>query len=132
MRGYARGVWRRYWSSPVSAAVELDADYEALRHWILAVDEREKLSELAVAQPLIPGARHTKEAPVFILNPLFRRIRELTDDIRRCQEAFGMNPLSRFRLQITYAEAGHSLADLRTRVAREDPGPRVVDLDALG
>ena len=35
----------------MSLAVELDADYGALRHWILAVDEREKLNELAVAQP---------------------------------------------------------------------------------
>ena len=51
LRAHARGVWRRYWASPVSLAVELDADYGALRHGILAVDEREKLNELAVAQP---------------------------------------------------------------------------------
>ena len=136
LRAHARGVWRRYWASPVSLAVDFDADYEALRHWILAVDEREKLSELTLAQPLIPGSRHTRETPHFMLNPLFRRISELTDDIRRGQEAFGMTPLSRWRLQLTYAEAGKSLADLRGRTAsgRSDAGggPKILDLDALG
>ena len=86
----------------MSRAVDPEADYEALRHWILAVDEREKLSEMGVAQPLMPGARHSAATPQFILNPLFRRISELTDEIRRTEDAFGMNPLSRFRLQLTY------------------------------
>jgi hypothetical protein len=29
----------------VAAAVDPDADHEALRHWILAVNEREQLSD---------------------------------------------------------------------------------------
>ena len=95
-------MWRRYWQSPVARAVDPEADYEALRHWILAVDEREKLSEMTVTQPLMPGARHSAATPQFILNPLFRRISELTDVIRRTEDAFGMNPLARFRLQLTY------------------------------
>lgn len=114
-------------------AVDLDADSEALRQWIMAVDEREKLSEIAVAQPLIHGARHTKEHPHLVLNPLFRRITALTDEIRRSQEAFGMTPLSRFRLQITYAEAGHSLTDLRKRAAFESRDrPMILDMEDLG
>lgn len=126
-------MWRKYWSSRVSNAVEYDADYEALRHWILAVDERERLSELATAQPLIPGPRHTKELPHLILNPLFRRIRELTADIEHAQETFGMTPLSRFRLQLTYAEAGQSLAALRRTKDQAQPEwheADVLDLDA--
>ena len=47
-----------------------------------------------------------------------------------------MTPLSRWRLQLTYAEAGKSLADLRGRAAsgRSDAGggPHILDLDALG
>ncbi len=74
------------------------------------MDEREKLSEMAVAQPLMPGARHSAASPQFILNPLFRRISELTDEIRRTEDAFGMNPLSRFRLQLTY-EPPYSVED---------------------
>lgn len=117
----------------MAAAVDLEADHEALRHWIYAVNEREQLSELATAQPLIPGTRHTKERPHLVLNPLFRRIRELTVDIEKAQEAFGMTPLSRFRLQLTYADAGQSLAALRGSAAssRAEAGRKILDLDAL-
>jgi hypothetical protein len=115
----------------VAAAVDPDADHEALRHWILAVNEREQLSELATAQPLIPGTRHTNERPHLVLNPLFRRIRELTADIEKAQEAFGMTPLSLFRLQLTYADAGQSLAALRRQDASEQKARPVVDLDAI-
>ncbi|MCA9831543.1 MAG: P27 family phage terminase small subunit [Dehalococcoidia bacterium] len=119
----------------MAAAVDADADHEALRHWIYAVDERERLSELTSAQPLIPGIRHTKDRPHLILNPLFRRIRELTADIEKAQEAFGMTPLSRFRLQLSYADAGQSLADLRRRAESDRQeqrrAPKVLDLEAL-
>ncbi|MFN0145957.1 MAG: P27 family phage terminase small subunit [Dehalococcoidia bacterium] len=114
----ARVVWREFWASPVSQAVDIQADRYALQQWIRAIDEAERLNEIAVSQPLIPGSRHTKEKPHLILNPLFRRIERLQDDIRRSQEAFGMTPLSRFRLQLTFAEAGNSMADLKARADR--------------
>ena len=117
----ARTVWRDFWASRVSYAVDIQADRYSLQQWIRAVDEVERLNEIAVSQPLIPGSRHTKEKPHLILNPLFRRIERLQDDIRRSQEAFGMTPLSRFRLQLSFAEAGRTIDDLmrRGRESRE-------------
>lgn len=137
---HAREVWRKFWTSPVSAAVDVEADWEALTHWIACVDERDRLNELAVKQPLIPGSKHTKERPHLVLNPLFRRIEALSDEIRRAEEAFGMTPLARFRLQLTFAEAGNSSMTLRQRLlaaaGNDDPMPDftgdIVDGEAYG
>lgn len=65
LRAHSRRIWRGFWKSPVSEAVDYDADYEALRYWIYAVDEREPLiSQFGGAERVImPGARHTKDNP---------------------------------------------------------------------
>ena len=138
MHATARTVWRDFWASRVSYAVDIQADRYSLQQWIRAVDEVERLNEIAVSQPLIPGSRHTKEKPHLILNPLFRRIERLQDDIRRAQEAFGMTPLSRFRLQLSFAEAGRTIEDLmrRGREARgladsDDDEDAIIDYSAM-
>lgn len=126
---HGRKVWRRFWSSKVASAVDLDADMERLHHWIRCVDERAKLWPLLSASPLIQGSHRQ-----LMVNPLMRRVRELTRDIERAEEAFGMTPLSRFRLQLTYADAGIGLDQLRRRM-QESPAIDdipVVDLDDLG
>ena len=121
LRSHARGVWRRFWASPVAAAVDADADHEALRHWIYAVDERERLSELTSAQPLIPGIRHTKDRPHLILNPLFRRLRDLNREIARAEEHFGMTPLARLRLGVTFLQEQAAKEDLAAKRERRRP-----------
>jgi phage terminase small subunit len=45
-------------------------------------------------------------------NPLSRRIRDLTQEIDRISDRFGMNPMARWRLQFTVSEAGKSAAGL--------------------
>jgi P27 family predicted phage terminase small subunit len=128
---HAREVWRRFWRHPVSAAVEWDADYEPLRHWILAVDERERLRPLLENAPVIQGGNSR-----LVLNPLARRVDRLTADIDRFCDKFGLTPAARFQLQITYAEAGKAgiqLARERRREMVEAPTavtPEVLDLDA--
>ena len=41
-------------------------------------------------------------------NPLSRRIRDLTQEIDRISDRFGMNPMAWWRLQFTVSEAGKS------------------------
>jgi hypothetical protein len=53
---HAAAVWAAFWASRVSGAVDLDADGEALRHWILCVDEREKLRAATSRAPLVKGS----------------------------------------------------------------------------
>lgn len=109
---HARRIWREFWASPVASAVNWQADQEQLRNWILSVDERERLRELLASNPLVKSTNGT-----LMLNPLARRVRQLTDDITRTAEQFGMTPMSRFRLQLTYSEA--RVSDMRAQDREE-------------
>lgn len=120
-----RKVWRSFWSSRPAQAVE-ECDYEQLRWWILCVDERERLREMVTASPLVKGSTGT-----LMLNPLARRVRELTAVIDRTADQFGMTPYSRFKLNLTYAEAHLKLDDLRRQLGQSSetrPQPRTVNL----
>lgn len=131
MSPHARKVWRDFFTDWVSDAVNYAADGERLRWWIHCVDEREKLEVIVVNAPLVKGSHGQ-----LMLNPLHRRIDRLTRDIERAEEAFGMTPLSRFRLQLTATEAKRSANDLRREIMRDqqrsedemDEGLVVVDL----
>lgn len=126
---HARSVWLSFWGSWVSSAVQWEAHAERLRHWIRCVDERDRLWPLVVREPLITSA---KGRPM--VNPLVQRIRELTRDIERAEEHYGMTPLSSWRMQLTASEASRSANDLR-RELLEAPAPRsrakVIDLNEL-
>ena len=111
---YARKVWKAFWESAPSHAVDLGADMERLHHWVRCVDERKRLWDLVARSPLTPGTRRGH----FVPNPLGRRVRELSREIERAEEAFGMTPLSRFRLQFTYAEASVATDKMEERRSR--------------
>jgi P27 family predicted phage terminase small subunit len=104
---YARGRWRRFFLSWVADAVNMEADAEALTHWILCVDERAKLRKMASDNPLIKGSHGQ-----LMQNPLRRTVRELSREIARAEDHFGMTALSRWRLQLTASEAKRSANDL--------------------
>lgn len=114
----ARRRWRRFFLSWVADAVNLDSDAEALSHWIMAVDERSKLSDVVRKAPLVRGA-HSQ----LMQNPLRRTLRELSKEIARAEEHFGMTPLARFRLQMTYAESESARAALAWIWQRREPWP---------
>jgi hypothetical protein len=121
---YSRRVWRDFWSSWVSDAVDMEAHGERLRHWIRCVDERARLWPLVVQEPLVLGS---KGQPV--LNPLVARIRELTRDIERAEDSYGMTPLAKFRMALTATDAQRSANDLRRELVEQVAD--VIDLDAL-
>jgi phage terminase small subunit len=110
---HAVALWTTFWASKVSGAVDLDADGEALRHWILCVDEREKLRAATVRAPLVKGSHEQ-----LMLNPLFRRIRDLNREIARAEEHFGMTPLARLRLGVTYLQEQAAKEDLEAKRQR--------------
>lgn len=53
-----------------------------------------------------------------MLNPLFRRIRELNREIARAEDHFGMTPLARLRLRVTYLQEQVAKEDLEARQER--------------
>lgn len=113
---HALAVWCAFWASRVSGAIDLPADGEALRHWILCVDEREKLRAATSRAPLVKGSHQQ-----LMLNPLFRRIRELNREIARAEEHFGMTPLARMRLGVTYLQEQAAKEDLEAKRERRRP-----------
>jgi hypothetical protein len=113
---HAIAVWSALWASRVSGAIDLLADGEALRHWILCVDEREKLRAATVRAPLVKGSHEQ-----LMLNPLFRRVRELNREIARAEEHFGMTPLARMRLGVTYLQEQAAKEDLDAKRERRRP-----------
>ncbi len=113
---HAVAVWAAFWASKVSGAVDLDADGEALRHWIRCVDEREKLRAATVRAPLVKGSHEQ-----LMLNPLFRRLRDLNAEIARAEEHFGMTPLARLRLGVTYLQEQAAKEDLDAKRERRRP-----------
>lgn len=117
---HAVAVWSAFWASRVSGAVDLMADGEALRHWILCVNEREKLRAATVRAPLVKGSHEQ-----LMLNPLFRHIRELNREIARVEEHFGMTPLARLRLGVTYLQEQAAMEELEAK--RERRRPHAID-----
>ena len=113
---HAAAVWAAFWTSKVSGAVDLDADGEALRHWIRCVDEREKLRAATVRAPLVKGSHEQ-----LMLNPLFRRIRDLNREITKAEEPFGMTPLARLRLGVTFLQEQAAKDDLEARRLSRTP-----------
>jgi len=87
--------------------------------------------------PLVKGSHGQ-----LMLNPLNRRIRELSEEIAKVSDRFGMNPMARWRLQFTVSEAGKSTEDLLkmlnegvempdSKDAVDADGYRILDLEDL-
>ena len=98
---YAVQVWEEFWLTDVAGAVNMRRDGERLRHWIRCVDQRFRLWSLWAKQPLMTGMKGG-----LVGNPLWRQIKDLTADIDRAEEVFGMNPRAKMRLtgQLDQAE----------------------------
>jgi hypothetical protein len=76
----ALDAWAGFWRSPVSQAVDRDADMPALHRWIEAVNDRERIVKVVRKQPLVDGS---KGQPT--LNPLVRMLADLESNIRRAE-----------------------------------------------
>lgn len=104
-------AWDGFWRSPLARLVREDSDQVALRRWALALDELERLQAQFDADDeggmLTYGSTGQPK-----LHPFFDRMKELRSTIERIEERFGMDPLSRMRLGIAFAEAQQGLADL--------------------
>jgi P27 family predicted phage terminase small subunit len=127
LSAYGRKRWREFWKSDAAAAVSLESDGERIYRWIVAVEERERYWQIASGEPLVLTVRG------LVKNPLWTVIRQLTDEIQRAEEHFGMTPLSRFRLQLNAAEAESSIDDLMRKLSRPRPDEgqpaNIIDLD---
>lgn len=128
---HVRALWQAFWTSPVSAAVDPNADAERLGRWVEAITERASLlASVRHDGYVVPWGKDGASIP----HPSLVYVKHLDREIARLAEHFGMTPLSRFRLQLTFSEAGQSkdrLDRLRERRGQgaEGSSARVLDFD---
>ena len=90
---HTRKVWRAWWESTPSMAVDLGSDMEALSFWIVCVFRRSLYGQIVRTQPIVVGSHQQP-----MTNPLERTIDRLSEHVARAEAKFGMTTLDRFRL----------------------------------
>jgi len=100
-------LWQAFWTSPIAQVVDRESDMPRLLRWIVYWDEwfravralrRRRMVEGSMGQPVV--------------NPLSAYIAAVEGRIERIEEKFGLTPLDRMRLGISFGEAHRSLADM--------------------
>lgn len=114
---YAVETWHDFWLSAVSGAVDLRRDGERLRHWIRCVNQRWLLWERYEGNELVDGVMGGK-----VGNPLWRQIKDLSTEIDRAEQVFGMTPLYKMRLTGALDQAEAAEVSIKTR--RDGRTPR--------
>ena len=112
----ARQAWRELWSSPVRAVLDRRADGEALREYVLLVDERERLRTCMAA-----GERTA---------PVVARMAQVERQVQRLREHLALTPLSRFRLQLQVLGKEHQQRQPAAPAEFAGP-PAAVELDDI-
>ncbi len=117
-----RASWVAFWASE-QASLVMPADHPALVRLFALLDERERSAKAARRQRLVEGSQGQ-----LVLNPLLKYVASLDAEIRQLEDRFGLTPLARLRLGVTFGEAHRSLADLNRAVLEEsevdDDDPR--------
>lgn len=122
---FAHEAWERFWRSPAALAVEPDADYERLLHWVRCIDERERIkAQIEGEGQLVPGSMGQK-----VRHPLAQDIAVLNREIREIAAVYGMTPMSRFRLQIHASDAERKRRKL-IKPGNEAPASAPVEREA--
>ena len=116
----ADGVWREgtverwvaFWSSPLASQVE-QSDEGAFRRLFWIYDELERLREAIEATGRVVEGSQGQPRP----NPLYKQVQEFQAEARQLEDRFGLSPMARLRLGITFADAQASLDGLNARLA---------------
>lgn len=110
-----RLAWERLWDSPLSSTIA-ETDLPALYRWLWWLDQwvgaTSSLSRIALRRP--QG-----------MKALLRYVRICEASLSKLEEAFGMTPLARMRLGITFTEGRSAMAKLQAtlkhRTGEADP-----------
>lgn len=127
LTAYGLAAWERLWRSDISAAIDIDADWDDLEDWIWSIEERQRLRAILRKQRLVEGSHGQLKR-----NPLAIDLKDLDEKLRYYSDRFGKNPAARFRLQFTVSEAGKSANELLRMLTESSVDmPDVIDLDDL-
>jgi P27 family predicted phage terminase small subunit len=96
----SKRIWTAFWNSPVSHAVDVDADRYRVERWISTVDEYERINAIFRQTRIVKGSTGQP-----VLNPLAQYLQQLLAEINKAETELGLTPLARMRLGIAYGEA---------------------------
>jgi len=109
----SKRVWKAFWDSPVSQAIDPDADLYRVERWINTIDEYERVNAAFKNARIVKGSTGQPA-----LNPLAQYLQNLLAEINKAETELGLTPLARMRLGIAYGEARLTALELN-RVADE-------------
>lgn len=104
--------WAGFWASPLASQIE-SSDEGAFRRLFKLYDEIDRLWEAVEVTGRIVEGSQGQPRP----NPLFKQIEAFQAEARQLEDRYGLSPLSRLRLGITFADAQASLDGLNARLA---------------
>lgn len=104
--------WVGFWSSPLAQQVE-QSDLGSFRRLFWIYDELERLMEAIEQTGRVVAGSQGQPRP----NPLYKQVEAFQAEARQLEDRFGLSPLARLRLGITFADAQTSLAGLNERLA---------------
>jgi len=116
-----RDHWDAYWQDPISRLVTEAAVHHVRRYFVLLA-ERERLERKVARRPIVPGS-----AGQDTLNPLYRRLEELTREIEVYMRELGILPLSRMRLGVATGHARSALEEMREQLRRRQEAEDAIE-----
>jgi P27 family predicted phage terminase small subunit len=113
-------TWEAFWASPLAGLV-MPAQVPALMHLWFLYDERARCYRQLRRRGRV--AKGSMGQPV--RSPLYDIIRQLSAEIGRLEDRFGLSPRAAERLGVTSGDDGRSLADLNAELdAGDEADPR--------
>lgn len=106
----ARALWETFWTAPIAQnpqVVNRQSDMPRLSRWILYCDEWFRLMREYRRNRIVRGS-----VGQMVMNPAFAAAMHLEKEIGKIEERFGLTPLDRMRLGITFSEARSALDKL--------------------
>lgn len=110
----ARSLWDSFWISPIAQVVDRQSDMPRLSRWILYCDEWFRLMREYRRKRIVMGSMGQPVA-----NPAFAMAMATEKEIAKIEERFGLTPLDRMRLGITFSEARSALDKLNEDLERD-------------
>lgn len=93
-------IWTNFWESEMSAPVKLGVDEFRLNRWVRYVDAWHRAMEVFEQEPMVEGSQGQPR-----VNPIWKTIVELEKEIRATELEFGLTPLARSKLGISFGQA---------------------------
>jgi P27 family predicted phage terminase small subunit len=104
--------WVQFWGSPLAQQVE-QSDLGSFRRLFWIYDELDRLRDAIEETGRVVAGSQGQPRP----NPLYKQVEAFQAEARQLEDRFGLSPLARLRLGITFADAHQSLEGLNARLA---------------